>query len=142
MRGMQPASGRGYQLRRARVAARLTQKELAALAACSATSVSRIELGQAPMSSELWANLGAALRRVLPGWEDDDEAPVSPSGDIGVPGGLGAEVRRRRMAAGLSIAELGRAAALPPPTIKSIERGVSAGDLATVEALEGVLGPF
>ena len=115
----------GRKLKAARKTAGTRQAELAALVGCSVRSVYMAEAGLGDLASFL--RLAAAL-----GME-----PASRSLQSGPD--LGSRLRATRKAAGLSRAELGRAASASPTTIATLENG-GVGHLAVLERVAVALG--
>lgn len=120
--------GRGGDLCRARLAARMTGRQLAVLLGVSHATLCRIEMGTSKGNADIWA----AARRLFPDLGCTATKPLA----------WGETLQAARVAAGLSRGQLRRLAGLSWATIRSIEEGAVFPTPATILELERVLGPL
>jgi transcriptional regulator with XRE-family HTH domain len=132
-----------FGLRSQREAAELSLRALAGRSGFSTSYLSRVETGQRPATAEvvrLYAALGAAQAGPAAG-RSPVPAPSWPEAAAGLETRcFGSEVRRLRMAAGKSLAELGTEAYLSRSHLGKIEQGDARGGYAHALALDVALG--
>jgi transcriptional regulator with XRE-family HTH domain/DNA-binding CsgD family transcriptional regulator len=138
-------------IRRARLAAGLTQSEVASEIGVEQSTVSVWEGGRAiptvPLFGELVAVLGPwpLLDALLsPDQLGNTDARVRMSGSRrrGSGGGVGASIRAARQAAGLTQAQLGVRVGVQQSAVGQWERGRTLPTLPLLRRLVGVLGPW
>jgi transcriptional regulator with XRE-family HTH domain len=123
------------QLRRARIAAGITQTELAAKVGVTPLAVSNWESGKIAPKGES----RELLRKVLGPFDSDTAASTAQTTQGPTP--FGVWLNRQRVAEGLSVAELSAKSQLSVPAIYNIESGrIASPRPETVRKLEKALG--
>jgi transcriptional regulator with XRE-family HTH domain len=132
------------RLKRARKAARIAVSAVATRAALSQETARSIEAGAVPRLDVV--ERLAAILACSPGWlaygpQEDPQAAPAGEGDTARHLGAGARLRTAREAAGVTRAELGRAAGTSGTVVLNVEDGRSrkSPSVATVEALADAL---